>query len=165
MEFKKSLESRSDVLLKVNKSGTGSIADLRGLLQQANIKPKSFVFQTPYTNNFQVDLEQSVKDGFKSCMLDFDMPLNEESLEGIKKTITEAKEAGLQVIAIIKTPDNGFGIPNSEISFLTKEESLNDKLDFIANNKSTLKDRITTVISSLKEKSFSSEEKPSFKLK
>lgn len=165
MQIQKAISEGSDILLKINKPGTGSVADLRGLLQQANITTENFDFYTPYAVEFKHNAERVVKSGAKVCRLDFDMPLNKENLEGIKKTITEAKEAGLQVIAIVKTPDNSFGIPNSEISFLTKEESLNDKLDFIVNNKTTLKDRITTVMSSLKEKTFSNEEKPTFKIK
>jgi hypothetical protein len=146
------LSEGRDVLLKVNKPGTGQVTGVREILRNDNILPENFSFIEPYSILFKANAERVVAHGGKVALIDFDIPFNKDTIDGLKKTIDVAKEAGLQVIVVVQTPQTGLGIPNSEVTYVSTKQNLFSALDQALESKFSLKDSVSGMLDTLREK-------------
>lgn len=158
----KMLSEQGDVLLKINKPGTGQVRKIQDQLVEYGFAFEVFNFVTPHSDDFKANAEKYSSYGDKLAILDFNMPLNEVNLNDMKKTIEQAQSLGLQLIIAVQTPNNDLRASNSDIEFYSSSKDLLNALENHVNNnvnnEETLVSKISSVISSIRDKATHVEE-------
>ncbi len=128
--IKKILEG-NDGLLAITSDDKDRVYELIQDFIDAGIFIRSFCFYQPFSEGFTNDIKNVVKNGEKHLILDFNIFLSKNIIEEIKRTISIAKDVGIQIVVVVKLRKNRNKVINQELTYCVSKEDLFTELDNI----------------------------------